>query len=67
VNQDERDPGVPTSRVLERVRLGGRGSAIHQDESHRAPLGIVGRMAECLRQCARADRIVTRLIELGAQ
>jgi hypothetical protein len=66
VNQHERDAGVPTSRVFERFRLGDD-AAVQNDESHRSSLGIVRRMAECSRQCARADRIVTRLIELGAQ
>jgi len=67
VNQHERDARVPTSRVLERFGIGGRGCAVHHDKSHRASLGIVRRMAECSGQCARTDRIVTRLIELGAQ
>jgi len=67
INHDERDAGVPTSRVLDRRELGGRDSTIQHDQSHRPPLRVVRRIAECSRQCARADRIVTRLIELGAQ
>ena len=39
---------------------------VYDDESQRASLGVRG-MAECSRQRVCADRIVTRLSELGTQ
>src|SRR5437879_11857874 len=60
--------GAPAKTpVLARRELGGHGSTIQYDQAHRPPLRVAQRMPECSRQCARADRIVTRLIELGAQ